>query len=238
MFKKIMLAMMLVILTSCSVSKDNKINEDGSYVVTKDGIKSDFSKEDNQKIIWYSDFLCPDCHRAYNNSHEFIKNIINEGKLEVKYYPLGFLNKYVDNEYSTRSAAWNLGIVEYSPESVENFVTQLSEDSVKVEDADEKFLEEVAKKSGVSDLNIKKIKEKMEDYKAIVEKSTKSFVDNEEYKKLTKDGRMFVPFIIVDGKVLNGESEDVDNEIINPIKDMIPDVSDCGDEDEKGCTPN
>lgn len=243
MIKKIMIFLFAIILTSCNnVSNINNssLNEDGSYVMTSEGIKSDFTNKNNKKILWYEDFTCPDCKRVHEKSKEYIKKMIEENKIEIKYYPLGFLDKYLDNEYSTRSASWVLGVVKYSPKNLEDFIDLLYKNEIDIELRDEEFLKTQARTAKVSEQDIQKIENDMENLKQIVSKSTKAAIKNEELLKISPENKFFVPFIVIDNQVLNGESENVENDIISPINDIIQNFEFCeneGNKDNEVCIP-
>lgn len=240
--KKILMAFMLLItLTACAnTNQESNINDDGSYVLTSDGIKSDFTDKDNQKIIWYIDYTCSDCKRVHLESNNYVKEIIKEGKAEIKYYPLGFLDKYISNKYSTRSAVWSLGVAEFLPEYLDDFINHIYNEEMEIEERNEKYFESVLRGLKVGEQDIKKVKNNLTRYEEMVSKSTEKFINSEELKNMTPDKEVFVPFIIIDGKVLDGESEDVENDIIGPMSQVIGDVEigNCGkDEDSLNCVP-
>ena len=240
MLKKILSVLMLIILTSCSVPQANNVNEDGSYVITKDGIKSDFTNKDNQKIIWYEDFTCPDCARVHNQTNDYISKLLEEDKVEIKFYPIGLLNKYLDNEYSSRSATWSLSIAQNYPEKIMEFKDKLYTEERDKNTLDDNFFREVVKEIGLSDNDLSKIEKDLEKYRKIVDESTQKAINDKDLIKLGGKEKLFVPFILIDGEVLDGESKNVKDDVIAPMDKMINDIDigDCGSDDSEKCVPD
>ena len=57
------------------------------------------------KVDVYEDFMCPACARFETAGAQTLKQLAADGKAEVTYHPVAYLNRYSDTEYSTRSAA-------------------------------------------------------------------------------------------------------------------------------------
>lgn len=237
--KKILLTILsLFVLVSCSNNNIQRVNDDGSYVLTKDGIQKDFSSKNNQKITWYEDFTCPDCARVHNQTHDYINKLLEEDKVEIKFYPIGLLNKYLNNKYSSRSATWSLSIAQNYPEKLMEFKDELYTEERDKNTLDDDFFKEVLKEIGLNDNDLSKVEKDLEKYRKTVDESTQKAINDKELIKLGGKDKLFVPFILIDGKVLNGESENVKDDVIAPMDKMINDIDigDCGTDDGK-CVP-
>jgi len=71
-------------------------NAAGSGIVTGSG---------PVKVDVYEDFMCPACARFKATGSQTLQQLAAEGKAEVIYHPVAYLNRYSDTEYSTRAAA-------------------------------------------------------------------------------------------------------------------------------------
>lgn len=211
--------------------KDNKlnnINQDGSFVVSKDlKIQNDFTKKELSmtEINWYMDTYCGDCIRTHKNIHEQIIKEINNGNLEIKYYPLNFLPHKTKTDYSLKTAAFILGTAEYEPDKVIPLM-----DSIFNKDFREKnktienysFLVELADKLEMNKTN--KIIKNIKQFENIVNEKSLKIRENEELKKHSPTGKVFVPFIFENkenSKAFDGENENTENAVLKPLNELI-----------------
>lgn len=70
---------------------------DGSFVLTADGVKEDFTDKNNRKYDWYFDPYCMDCIRVEEEVEDSVREKILSGEIEVKYHPLNFLSRSKGN---------------------------------------------------------------------------------------------------------------------------------------------
>ncbi|MFG2056711.1 DsbA family protein [Micromonospora sp. NPDC048930] len=56
-------------------------------------------------IDLYEDYLCPVCKQFQDTSGSTINQLISEGKVQVIFHPVAFLNRFSTTEYSTRASA-------------------------------------------------------------------------------------------------------------------------------------
>lgn len=220
------------------------ISEEGYFILTKDGVTSEFSEsEEILKLEWYMDALCPDCCRAHKNTKELVAEKMEEGVLEIKYFPLNFLPQHSENDYPLHAAAWTLGVAEYAPESIVPFMDLLfafdenEEDEARNDRLNDEFIENCAREAGVSDEASEQIVDAMYFLKATVNGASVGIRENKELLEKSPEDRVFVPFIYTDllSKALDGESEDA-ADLLDPINTLIETLTGCGDfGDEEGC---
>lgn len=233
MKKIIFTLLMLLIFTGCGREPEKAETlafDNSSFVVTKDGLVKDFSNNDKiVKIEWYTDPLCPDCARAHTQTHDFINKQVEEGKLEVKYHTLNFLPKYSKTNYPLRASSWIMGVVNFSPDNIHEFMNLIMDENQTTEPdkRDDEYIKSIALKSGVSNENIKKIENSMDLLKNSVNKASENIRENKELLKRSNSGKMFVPFIFISDKeecALDGENEDTKCNIQDPIEKMIKEL--------------
>lgn len=220
-YKGIFVLAMVLFLSSCSSGFKN-INEDGSFVLTKTGLEKDFTDKKNTKITWYTDTRCPDCTRASSNSEKYIKKSIKDGKVEVKYYPLALLEK--KSKYSLDGAVAILGVAEYEPEKIQEFLSLMEDDKGQdIKERNVAFIKENYQKAKISEDAQNKIKANKMKFENLVKHTTT--LAKEKYKD-----DFFVPFILVNDseEPLEGESEDTEKDIVGPIQKAIKDLEKCG----------
>lgn len=207
-----------------------EVISDGSFTVTKDGIQKDFTDEDNLKIEWYSDALCPDCCHAHQETEDFFSEKIAEGIIEIKYFPVAILSEHSEDNYCLNAAVWVLGVAEFDPEHAMEFMSAVFDEDFhpgfedEVEKRPTEAFVELAKKSDVAEDAITKILDHLDPIKEFVNIHSENYRDNEHLKALSPDveKRVFVPFIVVNDQVaLSGEDEDTDKFILEPIQKMI-----------------
>ncbi|MBC2681021.1 thioredoxin domain-containing protein [Corynebacterium anserum] len=82
-------------------SKNNDIatgmpKEEVNFSVRADGdaivLKSDKAKQDAKKIEIFEDFSCPHCADLHNVDREELRNALNDGKIQLTYHFLNFLD--------------------------------------------------------------------------------------------------------------------------------------------------
>lgn len=225
------------------------ISKDGSFVVTKEGISKDFSKKKNVKIEWYTDFLCPDCARAYNGLKEFLGESLEKDEIEVKFHVLNYLPQYSPENYPLNSASWVTGVAEHEPGKIITYMDILANDKTDIKERTGQYFASKATEVGISKESIKEIEKNLFNFKAVVNGASVGIRQRKDLleKSLTGD-RMFVPFILVNnGKALPGETENVVEDLIAPIKraienketlEVIPEKSleDNCEPGQKGCS--
>lgn len=218
------------------------ISDKGCFVLSKDGVKPEFSDGDEiLKLEWYTDALCPDCCRAHEFTKGFVEEKMAEGLLEIKYFPLNFLPQYSENNYPLHAAAWILGIAEYAPDSVAQFMDLLyvygEEKEVRKAHLNDEFIEKCAKDAGVEDEAFAQIKDEMYFFEATVNGASVGIRQNKELIEKSPLERVFVPFIYSDllSKALEGETEEAEN-LLGPLNDLIESLEPCGaGDEEEGC---
>ncbi|MGA5303941.1 DsbA family protein [Nucisporomicrobium flavum] len=52
----------------------------------------------------YEDFMCPACHQFETGAGPTLTQLVDAGKVTVRYHPIAILDRYSSTEYSTRSA--------------------------------------------------------------------------------------------------------------------------------------
>lgn len=213
------------LLVSCTNTEVyNNINKDGSFVITSDGIKKDFTETDNTKITWYTDTRCPDCIRTSSALSDYINKEVKNNNLEVKYYPVALLEK--KSEYSLDGAIAILGVEEYEPNKLVDFVKAINDSNdTDVKERNSSYIQETYDKVGIdkkTQNNIKKNEKKLEN---LVKNST--MLAKDKYKE-----KFFVPYILVNDneEPLEGESKDP-NDVLEPIKNAIGDTNKCKEEE-------
>lgn len=216
------------------------ISETGAFVLLADDngniiVKKPTEKYDNTKanLVWYSDPLCPDCHRAFNSSKEYISEKLTNSKLEIEYHTLDILSKY--NEYfSTKVSAYIMAIANEYPRYTYKFLTTINDDEfVKTymekmnTKQDKEFIDYIIENVGIEKCNLENIRNHLAYYTNIVKKASKNFKDNEQLleKAPDKDRGLFVPFIYdpttKEHKALLGEDEDAVEHILKPIQKLV-----------------
>lgn len=201
------------------------INEDGSFVLSKDKISWNFSKDEAiRKFNWYLDPYCPDCIRVHSISHDAVEKARQSGELEIKYHPLNFTS-HKSHDYSLIASAILIGVAdnEKNPQVVDNFMHKLFNEEFKkdfkhltnpqISDA----IFKLAKASNVSDATIRKVSKHLKDYEFIINKASVNIRRYDKWKEISdkEDKTFYVPFIYQEGKkALNGETE-------NPLEDIV-----------------
>jgi protein-disulfide isomerase len=56
------------------------------------------------KAAFYEDFICPYCGQFESASRAALQKDIDQGKLQIQYHPLAFLDRSSSTKYSTRAA--------------------------------------------------------------------------------------------------------------------------------------
>ena len=202
------------------------INEDGTFVMTGDGVVKEFTKEKNLKIHWYTDPYCPDCIRTHTKTDDFLRQELKDKKIEIMYHPLNFLSNKTITNYSLKSSAWIAGIADKSPNKVMDFMKKLYDleirDSLKDSVEDEDFYK-IALSIGVLRADTDFILTNMKSYKEAVNLGSNGLRTNKELTSKTSDGRFFVPFIYEEGTndVLFGEEENTEEYVVNPLKEKL-----------------
>ncbi|HHV42647.1 MAG TPA: thioredoxin domain-containing protein [Clostridiaceae bacterium] len=231
------------ILNSEGLPEFENISEDGYFVLHKEGVAKDFSGKKSLKLEWYTDGLCPDCTRAHTRTEEFLYDKIDNGIIEIKFHILNFLPQHSPEDYPLRLAIWNLGVAEYAPDRIKEFMNIIyqEENPVPLEDRDENYFLDKAKEAEIPQEAIDKIIKNKFVLEAVVNKASVGIRQNKDLIEMSPHERMFVPFIFVSGEkmALQGESEDTDKEIIEPIQKYIDDMKlvPCPEDEEgdSGC---
>ncbi len=221
--------------------KFENISDKGDFVVYRGGVAKNFTGRGNIKLEWYTDALCPDCTHAHTTTEDFIFEKIENGSLEIKFHVLNFLPQYSPEGYPLRAAAWTLGIAEFAPDNIKEFMSLVfAENDVEISARDDAYFMDLAEQAEVSRGNISLIEKNLFVLEAMVNKASVGIRQNEDLIAISPEERMFVPFIFVSGsseQAFRGEAEDTQAEIIDPIQKLINDfdVTPCGNADEEGC---
>lgn len=73
------------------------------------------------KVVAYIDFICPACKSFETNNGEMLNSLRNEGKIQLEYRPIGFLDFQSTTNYSSRAANAAACVVNESPEKYADF---------------------------------------------------------------------------------------------------------------------
>lgn len=225
--KHIILAMLLLISTSLVLGgcnnpqnfepktsieirnqeKDYKFVQNGSFVVGKDFklISLDKIPDKNTNIIeWYFDPLCPACVKLESLMKDKNKNIVNDGKLLIRYYPMGFLSARSLDDYSNRASAYILAVAESYPDLAYKYLNEImsesfipiGENSDGIKKSDEAFLNAFYRVGG-SNENWGLVKKNFEVALKQVKESSLQASNNVELQNKSYDKKIYTPFIII-----------------------------------------
>lgn len=107
---------------------------DGSFVLTADGVKEDFTDKNNRKYDWYFDPYCMDCVKVEEKTKDLVREKILNEEIEIKYHPLNFLSRSRGNNgYSEFVSAEILHIAKYGDtrETLDFMSKVMTEDALK-----------------------------------------------------------------------------------------------------------
>lgn len=220
------------------VTEFKNINTDGSFVVTKEGIKKTFSESNTvRKFIWYTDPFCGDCIRTHQNTKEAISKEISEGKLEIEFHPLNYLSHRSKNDYSVSVASYMIGIAEFEPTKIIPFMDAVYNkdfrNNLKEKTQEEVFsaIQDLAKSVNVSAGTIKKINHNYFVLEGVINKTSVNIRRYDKWKELSpkEDQTFFVPFIYnkAGGKALFGEEEDTKKFVTDYLTGLIKCETEC-----------
>lgn len=125
---------------------------DGSFVITAEGVKEDFTGKNNRKYDWYFDPYCMDCIRVEQETRDSVREKILSGEIEVKYHPLNFLSRSKGNNgYSEYISAAILHVAkDKSTVKTLNFIDKvMTEDTLQKVKLGEERKERIANAEGI-----------------------------------------------------------------------------------------
>jgi protein-disulfide isomerase len=153
------------------------------------------------QVAVYEDFMCPFCGQFESASRETLPKAVDDGKVEVRYHVLNFLDDASSTEYSTRSANALAVVLDTSgPEVAKRFhdllfENQPEEGSAGLADAK---LVDLAVRAGASRQAVSP---------GITDRTFEQWVDNGK-DQASKDGVNATPTVMVDGKKLTYKTID------------------------------
>lgn len=237
-FLAVILLAIIVLGVVIYFNSPEEVSDLGYFVITKNGVEDRFTKTRNAKLVWYSDGLCPDCHRVEEQIGTQLQELVKEGNLEIEYHPINFLGKYCIDDFCLRHAAWTLGVAKYAPDKIWDWLSLANTPESAPSEAYQSFEElrfyEIADKAGLTKEEIIIIDKNMNNLKRLVNIESVNIRENEELISISPKEKMFVPFMYlegVNGKAFDGESEDTPDSILSPLLQYIElNCSDCTDE--------
>ena len=223
----------------------NNINEDGSFVLTKNGVQKEFSDNKHiKKVHYYFDVLCGDCQRVHKEAGEFLEENIKNGNIEIMYHPTLYINTAKKPETEEfRNARRNeltydimYTVLNY-PNDLDK-IFEIMENSFEL--AGDKEAKEIRSEEEVH--KTEKILSDLysDEYYYFREKALNmlpkrdELVNSEKLKSLSwkEEKTMFVPFIYVEGqKSLDGENESVEEGVVKPLEGIINSIVPCETEE-------
>ena len=203
--------------------KYNNINDDGTFVLTKDGIKKDFTNT-RKKLDWYSDPYCDDCIAMHEKVFKDIKGKVQNGELEVKIHELNFLAHRQTTNYSLRNSAYILGIAEYEPDrlldALDVFYSKRFKEVWKNENNNNGF-KAVSSVLGLNENTLKKVIQNQAEFEKLVNKNSRGIRYDQKMKDLSPTGSMFTPFIVPEGgKALDAEKVEDKDKVLEQITNV------------------
>lgn len=179
------------------------VAKDGSITIGKDGVvPADKVNNETPTLDVYLDPLCPGCGAFETATHEYLSEQIKSGAIQVRYFPLMFLNEYSADEYSSRTAAYMAGVAEHAPESFEGFFAKVMDiefqpgegsDYVSVPNSK---LDEIAKEFGADEAAIKKINDDLNDNQMKAYDNTLRVMKDQSLVAQSPQGSIYTPFVI------------------------------------------
>lgn len=208
-----------------------------SFLIDKDGKVIDEKDIGKRKVVQiYFDPMCSSCIVTEEIIAEKLKEILEDNAV-IRYNPVAFLGDDGDNvSYSQRIASMLLSVTELEKDKsfeflksvmnldfIESVIKDIETEVTKDENKyikDEKLTEEFYKiqddkifshlEKAYTGNNFNKIKENAEKKIGLVKDLTQTFLENENLKAMSKDGKsLYTPFIIIEGndKVLDSTLE-------------------------------
>ena len=203
--------------------KYNNINDNGTFVLTKEGIKKDFTNT-RKKLDWYSDPYCDDCIAMHEKVFKDIKGKVQNGELEVKIHELNFLAHRQTTNYSLRNSAYILGIAEYEPnrvlDALDIFYSKRFKEVWKNENNHNGF-KALSSVLGLKDNTVKKVLQSQSEFEKLVDKNSRGIRYDQKMKDLSPTGSMFTPFIVPEGgKALDAEKVEDKDKVLEQITNV------------------
>ncbi len=143
-------------------------------------------------VVVYEDFQCPACKQFEEQSAEYLKSLVDDGKVRVEYRPIAFLDKASTTAYSSRALNATGCVIDRSPASFQKFHdllfgAQPAEGSAGLPDS---RLVSLAREAGAGDVD-RCVKDRA------FSAWTKGVTDQS-----SKDKVVGTPTVLVDGEVL------------------------------------
>lgn len=220
-----------------------------SFLIDKDGKTVKDEEIGERKVIQiYFDPMCSSCIIAEEIITENLEEILEDNAV-IRYNPVAFLNDGGEKNisYSQRIAALLLSVNELEEdenfeflksvmnlEFIENIMKEIETKAQQDEKKyvkDEQLTDEFFKlqdeitlahvKEVYKGADFDKIKENSDKKVAVVKELTETFLENEDLKKMSKDGEsLYTPFFIIEGmdKVLDSDLETLVEDLKGAVK--------------------
>lgn len=188
--------------SSKTVQLNQRVNNDGSFIVSKDGVlnvKADTSKKPILDI--YLDPICPSCGNFDRASSKYLTEQVNSGKLLIRYHPLMFLDADSSDEYSTRASSFMLAVAEYAPNLAQKFVSAMYDKNFQPDEANYKAtsndkIMKLFMSIGGNERQAKKIKASLKTFGNMTYETTMSVSKDKDLIKKSPTGQLYTPFIL------------------------------------------
>lgn len=215
-------------------NRSEYIKKDGSFMIGKDGaIPVADQNNKSARLDVYFDFMCPGCGIFERKAGEVIQKYINKGDIQARYFPLMFLDQVEgSNEYSSRSAAYMLGVVEYAPKLALKYMETLFGENFQPDESAPRNitngeLEKTFLSIGGTKSQLNNIKTHLNDFKAVPKATTTEAINGPKLRKQSSTGTLTTPFVVpyapnkTDGMSIEiGDVEGLKAQMEEVIKDI------------------
>lgn len=178
-------------------------NKPGSFLIGKDGlVKDEKLAKDTPIIDIYFDPICPGCGEFEVQTSAYVKENVEKGTFLVRYHPLSFLDASSTDNYSTRMAAYILGVSDHASDLVLDFMAKaFSEELMPMQGPDyvpftNANMEQVFISVGGTKEQAKKITDSMDSNMEKAYQHTIDVMTDSALIRKSPTGSLFTPFVI------------------------------------------